>query len=1116
MRTSAPLLALLLIAIVPPSGAKVFSLSGADWLIKDNPGQGGTPICSDWLAARVPGNIQADLEAARMLKPLWYGAGDARLYEVPKRAWYYRKDFVLPADYVGTRSRLILDGVDNVCEVWLNGHRLGGNGSMFTRFEFEVGDKLRVGEMNRLEVRLEGIPDEVIPYVEKSDGTSLGSDAKWRFTNGMQKSMDVLKQMKSGTNFGYDWGVNIWTLGIWKDVRLESSGPAVVQHVKIETPLRDKYTMATVALTVAIDSSIQGAAILKLRVTGHNAKLESEQRVMLAEGANALQARFDLERPALWWPNGHGAQNLYTLEATIVDSSGRESHSWRSRFGIREVRWEPTAGAPGGYPEKYLAVVNGRPVRMIGSNLIPPDLLFSRIPGRAAHLLHLARDGGFNTLRLWGGGVLFEPEFYGLADELGLMLMFEIFMANIDPRPEPELLKNLDETLPNIIRQVWNHPSIIEYTGGNEMNYGRDGNFAVIERIRKIFDEVDPSRLFRDNDPANGSTHGSWNYPIDPSNHGDPVQVYTAWNGLEPLLAGDQAPVAAFPTKPGFSRGPFYIKGKAPGEWKQSMRYGEFGYQTPAHLEVWHRDIPPASQWPVKKEDPVLIRKNVAHAIAVFDDDTWLEKPVIDRLFGQAPDLEYLLQAGQYVGAEGLRYAIDAIRRRGAATGAMLTWDFNEPWTNGAGSYLVDYDGRPLMNYAFARQAFGPLSLSLRHESALYELSQGIRTTLYLSSDAAVPAENLTWSWLTRDRRGEVIASGQGRVTINPLEVRKLADIAVHLPERTIFGPCLVELRLTDGSGQIIDERVHVFGLNGVRAPLRGLLDQSMLDPDDDPKALGPLLARSDQPGSSRRPQPEAARPLKRTSLQATMVPSRFEGADEILEITVTNTGAMTALFLEPQPLLNYRTDLRINRLFVSIPPGETRNIEVRAPRDAKDGLTLGQTGWRLTSWNADPILLESSPDILLSVGRADRMSREFIAAESTQAARAKSVQLTGRRPDAACIPHLLAEGRVVEFAFQAGPSVAGQPALLRLHSADQSVVGARLGVEVNGRFFQAQIPAGYGFQESEPAHLARAQCTEIAIPVGLLKAGENLLRVRVQGSGWLTWDALDLRAISR
>ena len=70
------------------------TLSGSDWYIHEDAAGAGAAAslhladvpAPGWIPARVPGNIQSDLEAAHALKPLWYGAGDPRLHDVARRA----------------------------------------------------------------------------------------------------------------------------------------------------------------------------------------------------------------------------------------------------------------------------------------------------------------------------------------------------------------------------------------------------------------------------------------------------------------------------------------------------------------------------------------------------------------------------------------------------------------------------------------------------------------------------------------------------------------------------------------------------------------------------------------------------------------------------------------------------------------------------------------------------------------------------------------------------------------------------------------------------------------------------------------------------------------------
>jgi len=46
-----------------------------------------------WIPTRVPGNVQADLEAVHHRKPLWYSAGGLRLTEAVQENWWYHRDF---------------------------------------------------------------------------------------------------------------------------------------------------------------------------------------------------------------------------------------------------------------------------------------------------------------------------------------------------------------------------------------------------------------------------------------------------------------------------------------------------------------------------------------------------------------------------------------------------------------------------------------------------------------------------------------------------------------------------------------------------------------------------------------------------------------------------------------------------------------------------------------------------------------------------------------------------------------------------------------------------------------------------------------------------------------
>jgi len=148
-----------------------------------------------------------------------------------------------------------------------------------------------------------------------------------------------------------------------------------------------------------------------------------------------------------------------------------------------------------------------------------------------------------------------------------------------------------------------------------------------------------------------------------------------------------------------------------------------------------------------------------------------------------------------------------------------------------------------------------------------------------------------------------------------------------------------------------------------------------------------------------------------------------------------------------------------------------------------------------------------------LAFGRTDRMCREFAGYENLHSqVKGKQIQLKGPLPDAGKVSYLFDKNHIIECVFPGASITSKSVAILRIHSSDQSTAGAAVMIEINGNVFKMQIPAGYGFQAANPSHLAQAKTVELKIPANVLKARNNILRIKPMGKGWFTWDALDLR----
>ena len=252
-------------------------------------------------------------------------------------------------------------------------------------------------------------------------------------------------------------------------------------------------------------------------------------------------------------------------------------------------------------------------------------------------------------------------------------------------------------------------------------------------------------------------------------------------------------------------------------------------------------------------------------------------------------------------------------------------------------------------------------------------------------------------------------------------------------------------MRVESADGKLLTERVQIFGERGPKGPFAGLLKN--------------------------RDAQASTHPVRRTTLTVKAAPVRVDGDQEVLELHVRNTGSMTALFCEPHPVLVYRTDLFIENNNCFIPPGESRVITIRAARRPACGLSLSQTGWRLSCWNADDLTVAPDPSVLLAVGRRDEMCREFAGYFMPQNIKAaEAARCRGNRPAAGSLPYRLKAGGEARFEFNLAGDQAEGSARLRLHTADQSKTDPTIVVvELNGRKAGARPSQGVGHPEPRP-----------------------------------------------
>ncbi|NXS74680.1 MANBA mannosidase, partial [Pandion haliaetus] len=168
-------------------------------------------------------------------------------------------------------------------------------------------------------------------------------------------------------------------------------------------------------------------------VTVNIPKLQTQQTfsVKLQPGEGSIVLLVNINKSSAvesWWPNGHGKQTGYNMTTTFLMEAGYQIEKFsKAYFRTVELVQEPIPGSPG---LSFYFRINGRPIFIKGSNWIPADSFQDRVTYDTLWLLlKSAADANMNALRVWGGGVYEQDEFYNICDEIGIMIWQDFMFA---------------------------------------------------------------------------------------------------------------------------------------------------------------------------------------------------------------------------------------------------------------------------------------------------------------------------------------------------------------------------------------------------------------------------------------------------------------------------------------------------------------------------------------------------------------------------------------------------------------------------------------------------------------------------------------------------------------
>lgn len=400
---------------------------------KSDPGAAMNPAFDDsgWRAVRVPHDWSQD-------EPFRADLGSGNGYAAGGIAWY-RRSFTVGAEQKGRVARITFDGIYERAQVWVNGQYVGGRPFGYSSFQLEITPYLKTdGGPNVLAVRVDHSRQMDSRYFS---GSGIYRDARLSFTDPLHIA---------------PWGSYVTTPSV-SAARAEVKAQAELVNAAAGPR---QFTLR--AELLAPDGRV-------VATRDAPASLKAGERRTLAQTLPVAQPqRWSLDTPV-----------LYTLRQTVL-VQGKPVDQTDTLFGIRSFRFDPDTGFTlNGQALKLKGVCLHHDAGSLGA-AVPVSVLQRR--------LQQLKDIGVNAIRTSHNPP--APELLDLADRMGLLVQAEAF-DEFTPTKN-KWIEGWNVGVPgrqgygevfadwgvrdveDMVRRDRNHPSIIMWSVGNEVDYPND------------------------------------------------------------------------------------------------------------------------------------------------------------------------------------------------------------------------------------------------------------------------------------------------------------------------------------------------------------------------------------------------------------------------------------------------------------------------------------------------------------------------------------------------------------------------------------------------------------------------------------------------------------------
>jgi Beta-galactosidase/beta-glucuronidase len=355
---------------------------------------------------------------------------------LPGGIGWYRKTFKIPVSMKDKKTFICFDGIYNNSEVWINGQSLGKRPNGYITFQYDLTPYLKFGKNNLIAVKV--------------DHSEYG-DSRWYTGSGIYR--DVQLVITDPVHIK-QWGVSYST----SDVSMQKALVDINVSLVNETQTDESGELANYLL---FGKDTVGLDVRKITIDKASDKVFSQ--------------KITVSNPRLWDVNDPALYSLIT-----VFRSRRASDKITTNVGIRTIKFDPDKGF----------FLNGKSMKLKGICMHhDAGTLGSAVPKEEiSRRLDILKEMGCNAIRTSHNP--FSPDFLDLCDIKGFLVIGEAFDEwelpkkkwlagwNVGTPGKEGYSVNFKEwgmhDLSDFIMRDRNHPSVIMWSIGNEIDYPND------------------------------------------------------------------------------------------------------------------------------------------------------------------------------------------------------------------------------------------------------------------------------------------------------------------------------------------------------------------------------------------------------------------------------------------------------------------------------------------------------------------------------------------------------------------------------------------------------------------------------------------------------------------